>query len=157
MTEIGHELIAYFNAERDRYIGPPLRQTFPTDLEVTPLQQIMAAIQRAFRVQEIIQGFILIFLIIGFVHYRGAFWRRLAKAVVEGSVFTILLLLLMGGSVIFAFDWFWWEFHEVVWPDRYWHELGIPEDFVEHFRLRQGDFLEISFESVVNYGEEKAI
>ncbi|MCL0079098.1 hypothetical protein M1O56_05495 [Dehalococcoidia bacterium] len=38
----------------------------------------------------------------------------------------------------------------------YWHELGIPEGFVERFRLRQGDFLEIAFESVVNYGEEKA-
>ncbi|MCL0095704.1 hypothetical protein M1O52_04195 [Dehalococcoidia bacterium] len=39
----------------------------------------------------------------------------------------------------------------------YWHELGIPEGFVERFRLREGDFLEIVFESVVNYGEEKAI
>ena len=39
----------------------------------------------------------------------------------------------------------------------YWHELGIPEGFVERFRLSQGDFLEIAFESVVNYGEEKAI
>ena len=39
----------------------------------------------------------------------------------------------------------------------YWHELGIPEGFVERFRLRQGDFLGIAFESVVNYGEEKAI
>jgi hypothetical protein len=39
----------------------------------------------------------------------------------------------------------------------YWHELGIPADFVNHFRLREGDFLEIAFESVVNYGEEKAV
>lgn len=39
----------------------------------------------------------------------------------------------------------------------YWHELGIPAGFVERFRLREGDFLEIVFESVVNYGEEKAI
>jgi hypothetical protein len=39
----------------------------------------------------------------------------------------------------------------------YWHELGIPADFAERFRLREGDFLEIDFESVVNYGEEKSI
>ncbi len=39
----------------------------------------------------------------------------------------------------------------------YWHELDIPEGFVERFRLRQGDFLGIAFESVVNYGEEKPI
>ena len=39
----------------------------------------------------------------------------------------------------------------------YWHELGIPEGFVQRFRLRQGDSLKIAFESVVNYGEEKPV
>jgi hypothetical protein len=121
LTQIGRELIAYFNAERGRYIGEELRQIFATDFEVTRLQEIMAAVQRAYTVQEVILGFILFFLIIGFVCYKGAFWRKLAKTVLAGSVFTILLLLLMGGLVIFAFDWFWWEFHEIVWPESlYW-------------------------------------
>ena len=39
----------------------------------------------------------------------------------------------------------------------YWHELHIPQGFVERFGLREGDFLEIVFESVVNFGGEKAI
>jgi hypothetical protein len=121
LTEIGGELMAYFNAHRGEYIGEQLRQTFTTDFEVTRLREIMAAVQLAYTVQEIILGFILVFLIIGFVYYKGAFWRKLAKAALGGSVFTILLLVLMGGLVIFAFDWFWWEFHEIVWPaSEYW-------------------------------------
>jgi hypothetical protein len=121
LTEIGGELMAYFNAHRGEYIGEQLRQTFATDFEVTRLREIMAAVQLAYTVQEIILGFILVFLIIGFVYYKGAFWRKLAKSVLGGSLFTILLLLLMGGLVIFAFDWFWWEFHEIVWPESpYW-------------------------------------
>ncbi|MCL0063690.1 DUF1461 domain-containing protein [Dehalococcoidia bacterium] len=121
LTEIAHELIAYFNAQRGRYIGEQLRQTFGTDFEVTRLQEIMAAVQRAYRVQEIILGFVLVFLVIGFGYYKGAFWPKLAKTVIGGSVLTILLLLLMGGLLIFAFEWFWWEFHEIVWPESpYW-------------------------------------
>jgi len=121
LSQIGRELIAYFNAERNRYIGPQLRRTFSTDFEVTRLQEIKAAVQQTYRVQEIILGFILVFLIIGFVQYRGAFWPKLAKSVLGGSVFTVLFLVVIGGLVFFAFDWFWWEFHEVIWPDSpYW-------------------------------------
>jgi len=121
LTEIAHELIAYFNAQRGRYIGEQLRQVFATDHEVMHLWEIMDAVQRAYRVQEIILGFVLVFLVIGFGYYKGAFWPKLAKTVIGGSVLTILLLLLMGGLVIFAFEWFWWEFHEIVWPaSEYW-------------------------------------
>jgi len=40
---------------------------------------------------------------------------------------------------------------------RYWHELDIPAGFVERFGLREGEYLAIAFESVVDYGEERAI
>jgi len=117
LTEIARELIAYFNAERGRYIGEELRQVFATDFEVMRLREIKDAVQLAYTVQEIILGFVLVFLIIGFGYYKGAFWRRLAKTLLGGNVFTIFLLLLMGGLMVFAFDWFWLEFHKIVWPD----------------------------------------
>jgi len=36
----------------------------------------------------------------------------------------------------------------------YWNELHIPHEDASKFGIKKGDYLEILFEKVVNYGEE---
>jgi len=45
-----------------------------------------------------------------------------------------------------------WDFDWEV--EGYWNELHIPQEVVSALGLRPGDYLELVFQKVVNYGEE---
>ncbi|GFP18763.1 hypothetical protein HKBW3S03_00268 [Candidatus Hakubella thermalkaliphila] len=120
LAEIARELIVYFNSE-DELIGDRLRQVFPTRREIIHLWEVKRLIQLSYRVQEIALVYTFAYLALGFACLRKAFLPKLAKAVLGGSVTTIVLPLILGGLALFAFNWFWWKFHVISFPGSdYW-------------------------------------
>ncbi len=129
LLEVARGLIHYFNSGEK---GDEL--DIFNEREVTHLQDVRGLIEINYHLQEAAFGYIIAFLIGGFLLKRKQFAPLLAKMAVGGSILTIALLIVFGIVALVNFQWLFSSFHHLFFSGDSWILSGyLPQMFPEGF------------------------
>jgi len=115
LTEIAHELITYFNSDKEFVDISVYNQR-----DIRHLKDVKGLIQLAYRLQFVSLAYIVVYIGFNFLILRGAFWRQLARRIIWGSGATIVILAVLGIIALVDFDQFFLLFHLVSFRNDLW-------------------------------------
>jgi len=129
LTDISKGLIRYFNSgEIDDTI-----HVFSDD-EITHLRDVRGLIQLDYIIQWLTLGYIIIYILAGFVLRKKLFARPLAVALAAGGAAGIAAVALTAIAAAIDFDWLFTAFHRIFFTNELWISSGyLPLIYTEGF------------------------
>ena len=129
LTDISEGLIRYFNTgEIDDTI-----YVFSDD-EITHLRDVRGLIQIDYIAQWLTLGYIIIYIIAGFIFRKRLFARPLAVVLAAGSAAGIAAVVLTVIAAAIDFDWLFIVFHRIFFTNDLWISSGyLPRIYTEGF------------------------
>lgn len=129
LTDISEGLIRYFNTgEIDDTI-----YVFSDD-EITHLRDVRGLIHLDYIIQWLTLGYIIIYILAGFVLRKKLFARPLAAALAAGGAAGIAAVALTAMAAAIDFDWLFTAFHRIFFTNDLWISSGyLPRVYTEGF------------------------
>lgn len=112
---VAHQLITYFNSDEEFVDIDLFNQR-----EVAHLKDVKGLVQLVYRLQLTALAYLVVYVVINFALWRGAFWRGLAKRLVWGSGATVILLAALGLGAVIGFDKLFLWFHLASFRNELW-------------------------------------
>ena len=102
--------------------------------EFVHLHDVRALVHFDYRLQAATFGYLLTFIIVGFIWQRKRFAHTLARMMVGGSILTVALLAVVGIVALVDFQWLFRVFHHLFFSGDSWILSGyLPQIFTEGF------------------------
>ena len=115
LTDIAHNLIAYFNSDEEFVDISVYNQR-----DIDHLKDVKGLIQLIYRLQFVALAYIAVYIGFNFLLLGGAFWRQLDRRLIWGSWTTIALLAVLGIIALVDFDQLFLLFHLVSFRNDLW-------------------------------------
>ena len=156
LDRAAREMIHYFNSS-DKLINIKVtidddQYDLFSDKEVAHLKDVKHLIQTDYWVQIGTLAYVLAFLGGTLALSKGRRWRWLLDCILAGSVFTLLLMFILGLMALFGFDQFFLLFHHMSFSNQLWHldEWDVlPQMFPEGFFYDATKFIALATVSEV--------
>ncbi|MBI4233999.1 MAG: TIGR01906 family membrane protein [Chloroflexi bacterium] len=133
LSRAGRQIIAYFNSSQEpldvRVRLDGQERSLYTPQEVMHMRDVKGLVQGVYRVQEIAGGYLLLYMLVGFLVLRRAFLRPLARQWLIGGLLTGGLILAAGVAVAVAFNWVFYLFHILSFRNSFW-QLDPSRDYL---------------------------
>jgi len=140
LTNISKGLIRYFNTGEIN----DMMYVFSDD-EITHLRDVRGLIQLDYIVQWLTLGYIIIYIIAGFVFRKRLFVRPLAVVLAAGSAAGIAAIVLTVIAAAIDFDWLFVVFHRIFFTNDLWISSGyLPRIYTEGFFYDAGMAIALS-------------
>ena len=88
--------------------------------EVLHMKDVKGLVQGVYRVQEGSGAYLLAYIVVGFLLWKGTLWRHLARRALWGSLVTLGLVILVGLLSLVGFDRLFLAFHLVSFSNTLW-------------------------------------
>ena len=129
LTDISKGLIRYFNTGEIDYTI----YVFSDD-EITHLRDVRGLIHLDYIIQWLTLGYIIIYILAGFVLRKKLFARPLAAALAAGGAAGIAAVALTAMAAAIDFDWLFTAFHRIFFTNDLWISSGyLPRVYTEGF------------------------
>ena len=134
---VAQEIIHYFNSDKEpiqiTVLTPEGEELF-NEREVIHLKDVKGLIGLSNHLQEATFGYLIAFVVGGFLWQRKRFSSSLAKTMLGGSILTIALLTVFGIMALVNFEWLFSSFHRLFFSGDSWILSGyLPQMFPEEF------------------------
>ena len=129
--DIADDIITYFNSDQEYLDIGILNQR-----EIDHMKDVKGLMHLTYNLQWAALSFIVVYIVAGFALRRQAFWRILARRLLQGCAATVAVLAVLGLWALISFDSLFLVFHKVSFSNNLWKlatedslVLMFPEEF----------------------------
>jgi integral membrane protein (TIGR01906 family) len=134
LLDAGAQIRDYFNNDEEylyirTFVRGVLTESLYNEREIIHMKDVKGLVQGVYRVQEITGLYMLAFAAVGFIIWKRAFWRDLARYVSRGGILTLALVVVVGLLSVVGFQQLFLLFHLISFSNDFW-QLDPRRDYL---------------------------